>query len=343
MFLDLKKAFDLVNHDILLYKLQKYSFGHDSIMLIANYLSNRYISVGDSDLYLMSYGVPQGSILGPIFFSLFINDIFLEVTFCSIICFADDTVVYLPITEVKDAIMFSDEVSVIFKWFSNNHLFLNFDKCELLNFYITKNIISELDSLHITSHQYKFKKHYKYLGVTIDFNLKFTSQFNKLFSICGHYISVFKFLKSYISKKHLGNIYLAFILPIIEYCSTSYLHFSLTKLNKLNKLNNYILSFTNLNHICYCLPNRLLINSIRLVSKIEKGLVPIMFLDKRLTHSINTRSQSILPFVNKNIFHHSFCFWFNKLLVSSSMPTIKSVINNNLAISVRELFDLIYA
>lgn len=338
LFLDLKKAFDLVDHEILMYKLLKYSFDPLAIQLLSSYLSNRFIYVGKSGLYKMFHGVPQGSILGPLLFSLFINDLFLTSTLCSLICYADDTVVYLPISCHNDSIHFITEVNKIFNWFSENHLYLNYEKCNLINFYIKKNFMLATQSLQIANYTFNFTDRCKYLGIIIDNNLKFNTQYNKLLSVYGHYISIFKFLSKYISKYHLSTTYLAFILPIIEYCSTSYLHFSFARLLKLNKLNKFLLSFTVLDKHRFSLINRLTINTIKLVRKIEKGLAPASFLNCKIIHSLPTRCQITLPLVNKIIFRHSFIYWYNKCLINLN------ILNNlDLTVSANDCFDILYS
>ena len=133
VFVDLKKAFDTVDHEVLLEKLKIIGISDSSIVWFREYLQNRRIvtQVGNtlSREQCISYGVPQGSILGPLLFALYINDMVKTVENCKIHLYADDTVLYFssknPHTVQQKL---QQELNTISDWMCKNRLSLNCDK-----------------------------------------------------------------------------------------------------------------------------------------------------------------------------------------------------------------------
>ena len=138
VYLDIAKAFDTVNHDILLRKLEYYGFRANTLMWFESYLKNRkqYVSVRDqnSNQYELKWGIPQGGTIAPVLFILFMNDI----TQCSQIfdfsIYADDTCLILGIRSECYSEVMKSELQKVVDWFSSNELLLNFGKTDYLNF-----------------------------------------------------------------------------------------------------------------------------------------------------------------------------------------------------------------
>ena len=137
VLMDLSKAFDTLNHDLLIAKLYAYGYGKDALKLIKSYLSNRWQRVKINESYsswaALLVGVPQGSVLGPLLFNLYINDLFyvIKTDICN---YADDTTPYY-VGMCLNGLMAKLESAAndAVEWFRYNAMKLNSDKCHLLN------------------------------------------------------------------------------------------------------------------------------------------------------------------------------------------------------------------
>ena len=177
-YLDFQKAFDTIDHDILILKLKHCGMGEKIISLLKNYLTNRkqrtkLFSVV-SELERISIGVPQGSTIGPVMFIVYINDLPAVLNHCNTIMYADDTVMYCAHNDNKVVRKkLQADLCKVQKWCSDNKLTLNVKKTKLMTFmsdykrkryngfrlYMGGSIVDEVDS-------------YRYLGTEIDNRLK---------------------------------------------------------------------------------------------------------------------------------------------------------------------------
>ena len=166
VYLDISKAFDCVSHDILLRKLEYYGFRDRSLMWFQSYLKDRtqYVEVKGkrSNKYKTLLGVPQGGVLAPILFILFINDVITSSSVLEFSIYADDTCLILAINRnLYDETMVR-ELSKVFDWFSCNELLLNIKKTDYQNFgpHFTKQYIRgevDLAELHEVGPQFLFE------------------------------------------------------------------------------------------------------------------------------------------------------------------------------------------
>ncbi|MCP4493909.1 MAG: reverse transcriptase family protein, partial [Gammaproteobacteria bacterium] len=177
IFLDIKKAFDTVNHNILIEKMKYYGIGGTVLNWFKSYLADRYqctrLCGRLSSFLVVLSGVPQGSILGPILFSIYINDIIYACNLSIPYLFADDGALFFENCCRKSFINMKIELITIIKWLSVNKLSFNVDKTEFMIFDTLDQIDEIVIELQNTSFSIKECKVTKYLGLMVDNKLDF--------------------------------------------------------------------------------------------------------------------------------------------------------------------------
>ena len=175
IFIDLSKAFDTLDHNILIYKLQYYGLNRTALQLMRSYLTNRkqFVQFGDTtsvktDIFME---VPQGSILGPLLFILYINDMANSSESLKFINFADDTTL---ITKLNPAYSINDELAKFHSWLKANKLSLNIKKTKAMAFHMPQKIC-QVPLLQIAGINIEFVVNYNFLGITINKHLNWTS------------------------------------------------------------------------------------------------------------------------------------------------------------------------
>lgn len=194
IYTDLKKAFDRVDHNVLLLKLALYGIGGNLLEWFKSYLTNRkqYIVIQGykSNELNVTSGVPQGSHLGPVLFLLFINDISSVIRFSKVLLFADDLKLFKSVGSITDCHMLQNDLSNITLWCEHNFLDLNIGKCKTISFSKKKGLLRF--NYYIRTHSLDRVSTVTDLGIMFDDRMSFIPHINrtvnKAYRMCGFVI-----------------------------------------------------------------------------------------------------------------------------------------------------------
>lgn len=223
IFLDLRKAVDTVNHQVLLTKLKQLDFSKQAVNWFKSYLASRQQCVKingiKSKIKTCNLGIPQGSILGPLLFCLYINDLpeICKDTNCQL--YADDTIIYVAADSPKEASnVLNRQLVSISQWLHDNCLTLNYTKTVAMCFSLKRNITDELQ-INIDKYKIEVVDEFKYLGVILDSKLKFDAHVRKMSKTIKTNLNCFRLIRPCISTQ-AAKVYLhAMVLSHMSYCS----------------------------------------------------------------------------------------------------------------------------
>ena len=220
ILMDLSKAYDCLLHDLLIAKLAAYGVDHASLSLIYDYLSSRFhrvkIGASVSDWLEMLLGVPQGSILGPLLFNTFINDLFLFISEADICNFADDNTLFTDSTTKAEVIeILQRETTNVIEWFKINSMAANPGKFQ---FMLLGGTESESYDLNLNGVLLKSTNSIKLLGLTIDSKLNFNTHVESLCKKASQKVKALYRIRPYLNFTHSKLLYNTYIMSNFNYC-----------------------------------------------------------------------------------------------------------------------------
>ena len=334
--LDISKCFDTINHQILCKKLKNYGILNNEYDFFKSYLSERSQIVScnndTSSISEVCLGVPQGSVLGPILFLLYVNDVNQHIHLGTANIYADDTLIYYAGNSLKDVEMVLqkclDDVS---QWYDGNRLVVNPSKCVSL-LITAKHKQSEDNNLTVTMNNNAITQvnTTNYLGVNINECLSWDNHIEKLCSQLSFKISRLARIRSFTPSHVLRKMYFACIQTTIDYAINVWGNTSLININKVQRLQNFaarILSnnFDYVNHrgidilkdLCIMnVKQRAVYFNLILMFKCIHGLAP-EYLSSQIIMACEVADRSTrfnnynnvyVPFPRKDIFKSSFIY-----------------------------------
>ena len=223
-FLDLSKAFDTLDHDLLLTKLAGLGLSKSSVNWFNAYLTNRTQSVIINGIHCNAepilYGVPQGSILGPLLFIMYINDLPTVTKYCKVHLYADDTRLFfesISMQAVEAAL--SQDLDHVVGWLNQNYLMLNHSKTKVM-LMGTHQKLSSVQSFTVSVNDKDLERVYKfkYLGVILDPCLTWNDHIEHIGNKISSRLGMLRRARKVIPKEACITLFNAMVLPLFDYC-----------------------------------------------------------------------------------------------------------------------------
>ena len=238
VLMDLSKAFDCIRHDLLIAKLHAYGFSRKALTLINNYLTNRQqrvkVNGSFSSWKSVVRGAPQGSVLGPLLFNIYINHLLLFIQDSDICNYADDTTIYTCNKNLDNIVhKLENDCKIALKWFADNFMKLNADKCHLL---VLGQRCDDPVTVRIGSANVVNSYEEKLLGVQIDSKLSFENHVSKLCQKASNKLYALARISPYMDQRKLRALMRAFITSQFQYCPLIWMFHSRQLNKKINKI-----------------------------------------------------------------------------------------------------------
>jgi hypothetical protein len=354
IYLDLSKAFDTLDHNTLIQKLEYYGIKGNNLALFQNYLTERkqYVEFNNtkSEMLEINTGVPQGSILGPLLFIIYINDMSKVSKIFAFIIYADDTTLSSILSafkartnQVNIETKINNELSKICIWLTVNKLSLNVGKTKFTLFH-TKQKKVKAPIIKINDNIIERLTDFNFLGLIINENLSWKSHANKISNSISKTTGVLNRLKNLLPQKIKITLYNSMIVSHLNYCilAWGYEHSRLTKIQKrvirtisLSKYNDHTEPiFKNLKLLQ--VKDILKVNEIKFYYKLENEKLPAYFLNK---DPLNKNIKHCTPFCLKlnNEIHTHKTRSSNKLHITRTNHSFaQKCLRQNLPLTINE-------
>jgi hypothetical protein len=298
IFLDFSKAFDSVPHHLLLRKLRhQYGISDSLLAWFTSYLDSRkqrvLIDGVNSEWASVTSGVPQGSIIGPQLFLLYINDMPLVVSNSTVALFADDSKCFKSITNERDCRLLQTDIELLYEWSKSNLMTFNADKCKVLTISRAHNPIDFVYTMNGTTLEKVTS--FKDLGVTVDLTLSFKDHINSITSDTNRICGLIRRSIGFNAPTNVKlQLYVSLCRSKLEACSQ--LWSPQTKCNVLSvesvqrKMTKYITNYVDLSYTDRCFVLKILPLSFR------REIADLTFLYKCIHHIIDVDFTDVLIF-----------------------------------------------
>ena len=240
VLMDLSKAFDCIPHDLLIAKLEAYGFDFDSLVFFYSYLKRRRQNVKINNIYsifqILLSGVPQGSILGPILFNIFINDLFLWIEEASLHNFADDNTLSAFANSIQDLIrILENDSEIAIKWFKDNCMSVNPEKFHgiILN---RCGRHPDLHKMNFSGFEITTEKVVNLLGIDIDYKINFNKHIGILCKKAAGQLNAICRMNKYIGENEKSVLIQSFVQANFNYCPLVWFFTSPESLRKIERI-----------------------------------------------------------------------------------------------------------